>query len=314
MLPGTKQERSACWYIVKCSAEMRTIMRKISKFCLLAMLVLSLSACGKEDKKESGSLTQEQMDAKTNSADGETAADTGETGTATDENTDSADDGKDEPAESKKPKGDYKYEISKAKKEVQNEKYGKKETLAIMHVKDYGDITFKFFPESAPKAVENFITHAAEGYYDGLKFHRVINDFMIQGGDPNGVGSGGESIWGDTFEDEFSDNLAPIRGSLCMANAGANTNGSQFFIVQASETYEKDFDAYFADYEISDKQKELLIKYGGTPWLSNQHTVFGQVVEGMDIVDTIAATQTDANDMPTADVIIESIEVVNPKK
>ena len=280
------------------------------------MLVLSLSACGKgeEDKKESGSLTQEQLDSTTNSAAGE-ADGTDTPADATDATTDPNADEKDATTESKETNSNYKYKIAKAKKEVQNEKYEKKETLAIMHIKDYGDITFKFFPKSAPKAVENFITHAAEGYYDGLKFHRVINDFMIQGGDPNGIGNGGESIWGDTFEDEFADHLAPIRGSLCMANAGANTNGSQFFIVQASETYEQDFDAYFAaDYEISDKQKELLIKYGGTPWLSNQHTVFGQVVEGMDIVDTIAATQTDANDMPTTDVIIESIEVVNPKK
>ena len=98
-----------------------------------------------------------------------------------------------------------------------------------------GDITVRFFKDEAPKAVENFITHAKEGYYDGLTFHRVINDFMIQGGDPKGDGTGGESIWGTKFEDEFSDNLHNFRGALSMANAGTNTNGSQFFIVQSSQ-------------------------------------------------------------------------------
>ena len=98
-----------------------------------------------------------------------------------------------------------------------------------------GSITVMLFPEQAPKAVENFITHAKEGYYDGLIFHRVIQDFMIQGGDPNGTGTGGESIWGESFEDEFSDSLHNFRGALCMANSGIDTNGSQFFIVQASD-------------------------------------------------------------------------------
>ena len=110
------------------------------------------------------------------------------------------------------------------------------ETLATLHVKDYGDITVKFFPNEAPKAVENFITHAKEGYYDGTIFHRVIYDFMIQGGDPAGDGSGGESIWGTDFEDEFAEQLVPIRGALCMANSGVDTNASQFFIVQTTAT------------------------------------------------------------------------------
>lgn len=97
-----------------------------------------------------------------------------------------------------------------------------------------GDIEIMLFPEEAPKAVENFITHAKAGYYDGLLFHRVINDFMLQGGDPKGDGTGGESIWGTPFEDEFSDSLHNFRGALSMANSGTNTNGSQFFIVQSA--------------------------------------------------------------------------------
>ena len=106
------------------------------------------------------------------------------------------------------------------------------ETVATMKT-NMGDIKIKFFKEDAPKAVENFLTHAKNGYYDGLIFHRVIKDFMIQGGDPNGTGTGGESIWGHPFEDEFTPELHNFRGALCMANAGPSTNGSQFFIVQA---------------------------------------------------------------------------------
>ncbi len=106
------------------------------------------------------------------------------------------------------------------------------EEVAVMHT-SMGDVYIRFFPEGAPKAVENFKTHAKNGYYNGLTFHRVINDFMIQGGDPTGTGSGGESIWGTDFEDEFSGKLLNLRGSLVMANSGVDTNGSQFFINQA---------------------------------------------------------------------------------
>ena len=110
------------------------------------------------------------------------------------------------------------------------------DTVAIMHT-SMGDICFRFFPEAAPKAVENFITHAKNGYYDGVTFHRVIEDFMIQGGDPEGTGAGGENIWKTKgFEDEFDKKLLNLRGSLVMANSGVNTNGSQFYINQAGPT------------------------------------------------------------------------------
>ena len=110
------------------------------------------------------------------------------------------------------------------------------ENIAVMHVKNYGDITFKFFEDKAPKAVENFLTHAKEGYYNGVKFHRVMEDFMIQGGDPKGDGTGGESIWGKGFEEEIDQSLVPYRGALCMASAGTGTStlGRQYFIVQAN--------------------------------------------------------------------------------
>ena len=149
-----------------------------------------------------------------------------------------------------------------------------------------GDIKVVLFPDAAPKAVENFTTHADNGYYDGVIFHRVIPDFMIQGGDPLGKGIGGESIWGRPFKDEFSRDYHNLRGALCMANAGPNTNGSQFFIVQAPSVDERFIPQMerlpdmFTDESIEDYKA-----VGGTPWLDFRHTVFGQVFEGMDVVE-----------------------------
>jgi peptidyl-prolyl cis-trans isomerase B (cyclophilin B) len=172
-----------------------------------------------------------------------------------------------------------------------------------------GNIKIKLFPEYAPKAVENFVTHGEDGYYDGLIFHRVINDFMIQGGDPNGDGTGGESIYGVPFEDEFSTNLYNLRGALSMANSGSNTNGSQFFIVQ-----KKSVDPSInTEMEKAGFPKEIIEAYedlGGTPWLDQRHTVFGQVVEGMDIVDKIAETPVDSKDKPEEDVLIKDFKVL----
>ncbi|WP_456273509.1 peptidylprolyl isomerase [Bacillus sp. AK031] len=180
---------------------------------------------------------------------------------------------------------------------------------AVKMVTNMGDITIKLFPEQAPKAVENFMTHSKDGYYDGVTFHRVINDFMIQGGDPEGSGAGGESIWGESFEDEFSKELLNIRGALSMANAGPGTNGSQFFIVQnsgiAPELEQQMVQAGFGKRAI-----EMYMERGGTPHLDNKHTVFGQVIEGMDVVDEIASVETGANDKPAEDVVIEKIEIV----
>ncbi|MBR3144339.1 MAG: peptidylprolyl isomerase [Clostridia bacterium] len=191
------------------------------------------------------------------------------------------------------------------KKEIENG-----EEFAVIKT-NHGDITVKLFRKEAPKAVENFVTHAKEGYYDGLIFHRVINDFMIQGGDPTGTGMGGESIWGEPFEDEFTPELHNLRGALCMANAGPHTNGSQFFIVQAKECpasmlsqmeglSDRGFPA-----EIADAYKEM----GGTPWLDFHHTVFGQVTNGMETVDDIAKVAVDNNSKPLSDVVINKIEI-----
>lgn len=169
-----------------------------------------------------------------------------------------------------------------------------------------GTITIKLFPELAPKTVENFLTHAKDGYYDGVIFHRVIKDFMIQGGDPEGTGRGGESIYGEGFEDEISDRLYNFRGALSMANAGPGTNGSQFFIVQLPELPEEGLPP--ADYP--EKVKEEYAANGGTPWLDGKHTVFGQVIEGMDIIDAIAEVEVGAGDRPVDDIIIESIDII----
>jgi len=145
-----------------------------------------------------------------------------------------------------------------------------------MHT-NHGTIELELFEGDAPKTVENFTKLSQDGFYDGLIFHRVIKDFMIQGGCPEGTGTGGP---GYTFEDEFNDNKI-VRGALAMANAGPNTNGSQFFIVTTD----------------------------AAPWLDGKHTVFGRVTEGMDTVDSIEGTETGAQDRPVADAVIERVEV-----
>jgi peptidyl-prolyl cis-trans isomerase B (cyclophilin B) len=149
-------------------------------------------------------------------------------------------------------------------------------SAATLHT-NHGAIAIELFDDDAPKTVANFLKLAGDGFYDGVIFHRVIPDFMIQGGDPTGTGSGGP---GYQFEDEFNDNKV-VRGALAMANAGPNTNGSQFFIVTTE----------------------------AASWLDGKHTVFGRVTDGMDVVDAISALETDARDRPRSDVVIERVEL-----
>jgi len=203
------------------------------------------------------------------------------------------------------------------------------ESLVALHTTQ-GDIKIKLFNKYAPLAVENFLTHAQENYYNNTTFHRVIKDFMIQGGDPKSaedakaadLGRGGKSIWaegahkdskidsGNGFKNEITNNLYNIRGSLAMANAGADTNGSQFFINQGNKDVTKQISAK--------KYPDKIIKAyknGGNPSLDGNYTVFGQVVEGLDVVDKIAssAVKTDdngENSKPENPVKIESIEVL----
>jgi peptidyl-prolyl cis-trans isomerase B (cyclophilin B) len=147
-------------------------------------------------------------------------------------------------------------------------------STAVMHT-NHGDITVELFDEDAPKTVENFKKLAGDSFYNGVIFHRVIKDFMVQGGDPTGTGRGGP---GYTFEDEFNDHKV-VRGALAMANAGPNTNGSQFFIVTTDSA----------------------------PWLDGKHTVFGYVVDGMEVVDKIEGGETDQNDKPREEARIERV-------
>ena len=154
-------------------------------------------------------------------------------------------------------------------------------SVATLHT-NHGAIELELLDDDAPKTVDNFVKLARDGFYDGVIFHRVIPDFMIQGGDPTGTGRGGP---GYTFEDEFNDNKV-VRGALAMANSGPDTNGSQFFIVTAE----------------------------ATPWLDGKHTVFGRVTNGMDVVDTIANVDTDANDKPRSEVTIERVELADERQ
>ena len=224
----------------------------------------------------------------------------------------------------------------------QLEKPASGEEIAVLTT-SMGVIKLRLFPEAAPKTVENFKGLIKKGYYNGLTFHRVINDFMIQSGDPKGDGTGGESIWGKDFEDEFNANLVNIRGAVSMANGGPNTNGSQFFINQKGNTeainwddyqqaynvYKQYPDAFVQQYgtyflnmdKVTDAYKKLYNDNGGNPNLDGAysivargHTVFAQVIEGMDVVDKIAAVPVSENDQgekskPTTAVTIKKADI-----
>ncbi len=317
---------------------------KILKVLILsALLVTTMAACGNETDKES-SKTDNTSSSVTESAD-----------------TNKTENNKTET----EVMGMTNY-FDIEEQEVKLVQFGDYSNLpkATLHT-TMGDIEIAFFPEYAPKTVENFLTHAKNGYYDGLIFHRVINDFMIQGGDPQGTGIGGESIWGEPFQDELSPQLYNFRGAISMANSGVDTNGSQFFIVQskgnefanlpdmlysnrvqnnigriqknvnkmvAEGKDEKEIEQYITEEnkkieatinagvpEYYGKMLEPVIaKYkevGGTPHLDNKHAVFGQVINGMDVVDKIAAVeQNPQNNKPVTDVVINSITVVGYDK
>lgn len=220
----------------------------------------------------------------------------------------------------------------------QLEKPKENEEIAVVNT-NKGSFKIRFFPEEAPKAVENFKSLAKNGYYNGIIFHRVIKDFMIQGGDPTGTGTGGESIWGKDFEDEFSPNLFNITGSLSMANRGPNTNSSQFFINNQLpeafggwENFESAYNVYKSNPKafekryggtldmsrVTDEIKSLYKENGGNPHLDGYyntakrgHTVFGQVFEGMDTVNAISNSETDSNNKPLEEIKIESINFEN---
>ncbi len=209
------------------------------------------------------------------------------------------------------------------------------EEYAIVET-NMGTFKMRFFPQEAPKAVENFKGLAQKGYYNNVTFHRVIDDFMVQCGDPEGTGAGGESLWKQDFEDEFSKSLLNITGAVAMANRGPNTNGSQFFINnQNPENFKgwEQFEQYYNIYKrnpdkfnkmyggtidmskVTDEVKKLYQEHGGNPNLDGYyntahkgHTVFAQVFEGMDVIQKISKVKTDENDKPIEPVIIKSIK------
>lgn len=219
----------------------------------------------------------------------------------------------------------------------QMEAPAKGEEVAVLTT-SMGKIYLRLFPSAAPKTVENFKGLIQKGYYNGLTFHRVIKDFMIQSGDPNGDGSGGESVWGKPFEDEFNKNLLNLRGAVSMANSGADTNGSQFFINQAGPStfsgwdyyqqayaaFQKDPEQFVAQYQYpwvdmskaTKAYENAYLKYGGNPGLDGAyniigrgHTVFAQVYKGMDVVDKIASVQTDSSNKPSQSVKVLKAEL-----
>ena len=188
----------------------------------------------------------------------------------------------------------------------------KKDGIKAVIKTNRGEMRFVLLPEAAPKAVENFVEHSENGYYNGLIFHRVIKDFMIQGGDPTGTGCGGESVFGGSFEDEFSVDARNYYGALSMANSGPNTNGSQFFIVQA-KTVPEGLISQMEQLKDNGYPRQVIDNYkriGGTPWLDFHHTVFGQLIDGEEVLDEIAETACGANDRPLNDVIITEIEII----
>ena len=293
------------------------LIKRILVIILIMMMSVSLTAC--EDKNSNNSqddATLSYLENKKNQK-AVNEAKANETQTTSNEDANSENVGE------YKETGNFMEDITnitseqalqKAAKQMEEPNEG--DQIAIFHVKGYGDITVKFFENIAPKAVENFVTHAKEGYYNGVIFHRVMNEFMIQGGDPLGTGYGGESIWGKGFEEELSVDALPYRGALCMASSGTGTSslGSQFYIVQAH--YRSQMESYMKNYGL-DNFIEAWKNYGGD--LADlvgygQYTTFGQVIDGMDVVDKIATVETNSKDKPLSDVVIESIEITTYKK
>ncbi len=180
------------------------------------------------------------------------------------------------------------------------------EKIAVITVKDMGEIKIKLFPEAAQKGVENFIGLAEMNYYDELIFHRIIPDFMNQSGDPRGNSTGGNSFWGGEFDGGIPQGLYHFSGAVAYANSGAtSTNGSQFYIVNTADgQFEGDISSKPANVQAMYKEK------GGTPLLDGGYTVFGQVFEGMDVVRAMAQVETDENDKPLSPVMMESVRIV----
>lgn len=186
----------------------------------------------------------------------------------------------------------------------------KGEKIAVMNVRDYGEVKIKLFPDACPKGVENFMGLCDMNYYDELIFHRVIPHFMDQGGDPRGNGTGGQSMWGGDFDGGISQGLYHFSGAVAYGNAGSTaSDGSQFYIVNTAPGEVRD-EEYIDQMGLPENVKALYKEKGGTPSLDGRYTIFGQVFEGYEIIQQIGQVETDDNDKPLKQVVMDSIRIV----
>lgn len=261
------------------------LIKKISAAVLCSVfLTAGLSACGKtvDTTENTKSTASRNSDAGNKNSSGDSSSD----------------------ANSVAPQGDA--EILNFTAPQQGEE------IVTLKIKDYGDVKIKLFPDLCPKGVENFLGLVKQGYYDELIFHRIINNFMIQGGDPKGNGTGGECIWGEKFDGGVSPNLCHAAGAVAYANSGSTaTNGSQFYIVTGQVYSEDDLRAteMQTGTTFSEQAREIYSTVGGTPWLDGSYTVFGQVIDGLDIIFKLQEVETDGYDKPYEAVVIESATV-----
>jgi len=264
------------------------MLRKIISGILCMAIVFSVTACGKSDEQPASSQSSDSV-----------------SDSIADESSEAADDSQsdDENSNADDSQSD---EILNFTEPVEGEE------IAVFDIEGYGQIKIKLFPEQCPKGVENFESLINDGYYDGITFHRVIKDFMIQGGDPTGTGSGGESTWGKGFRQEINNSLRHFSGAVSYATAADKLNGSQFFIVTGlTNIDENHFNSLSSAYgkTYSDDVKKLYEEKGGYPFLDGDYEVFGQVIEGLDICFKIAEVQTDSSDKPVEDVVINYAKI-----
>lgn len=269
------------------------MLRKIISGILCMAIVFSVTACGTSEEQPSSS---QSSDSQTLSS----VDDNSQISSSADDSSQASDD------ESTKADDSQSDEVLNFTEPVEGEE------IAVFDIEGYGQIKIKLFPEQCPKGVENFESLISDGYYDGITFHRVIKDFMIQGGDPTGTGSGGESKWGKGFKQEINNSLRHFSGAVSYATAADKLNGSQFFIVTGlTNIDENHFESLSSAYgkTYSEDIKKLYEEKGGYPFLDGDYEVFGQVFEGLDICFKIAEVQTDSSDKPTEDVVINYAKI-----
>ena len=284
------------------------MLRKIISGILCMAIVFSVTACGTSEEQTSSSQSSDSQASSaaddSQSADNENSeTDDGQSADNENSETDDSQSADNESSETDDSQSD---EVLNFTEPVEGEE------IAVFDIEGYGQIKIKLFPEQCPKGVENFESLISDGYYDGITFHRVIKDFMIQGGDPTGTGSGGESKWGKGFKQEINDSLRHFSGAVSYATAADKLNGSQFFIVTGlTNIDENHFESLSSAYgkTYSEDIKKLYEEKGGYPFLDGDYEVFGQVFEGLDICFKIAEVQTDSSDKPTEDVVINYAKI-----